>query len=407
MTDANLFHPAAAAAVAVDDDPAVPASSRSGAPGSAPRGSAPCGSMPSDDEARWQAVCRRDPAADGAFFYSVRTTGVFCRPSCPSRRARRENVAFHADAAAAIAAGFRPCRRCRPGEPSLAQRQAALVVDACRRIAQTDPSDAPPGLDALAAAAGLSPFHFQRLFKAVTGLTPKGYAVARREGRLRDALAAGARVTEAIYAAGFGSSGAAYAGSARALGMAPSRYRAGGDGVAIRYALGRSTLGAVLVAATGTGVCAILLGDADAPGRLVADLAARFPKASLQAGDADFDAKVAAAVRLVEVPGSAFALPLDVRGTVFQQRVWTALREIPRGSTASYGEIAARIGSPGAARAVATACAANPVAIAIPCHRVVGRDGALSGYRWGVARKRALLDREADDEASSRRDGEA
>jgi AraC family transcriptional regulator of adaptative response/methylated-DNA-[protein]-cysteine methyltransferase len=340
-------------------------------------------------DARWQAVKRRDRAADGVFYYSVLTTGVYCRPSCASRLPRRENVAFHATCEAAEAAGFRPCKRCRPNEVSLAERQASAVTRACRLIEE---AEEPPSLDALARTAGMSRFYFHRVFKAVTGVTPKAYAQAHRAERVRDELAQRATVTEAIYGAGFNSSGRFYAASPDLLGMTPTEFRSGGNGASIRFAVGDCSLGSILVAATSKGVCAILLGDD--PDTLVRDLQDRFPKAHLIGADAAFEGLVARVVGFVEAPAQGLDLPLDVRGTAFQQRVWQALRRIPSGSTASYAEIAQRIGRPKAVRAVAQACAANGIAVAIPCHRVVRTDGALSGYRWGVERKRALLERE-------------
>jgi AraC family transcriptional regulator of adaptative response/methylated-DNA-[protein]-cysteine methyltransferase len=342
-----------------------------------------------DDEARWQAVVRRDRAADSAFCYSVLTTGVYCRPSCASRLARRENVAFHETCEDAAAAGFRPCQRCRPNEAPLGERHAAEVAHACRLIEE---AEEPPSLDALASAAGMSRFHFHRVFRAIAGVTPKAYAAARRAERVRDELATCATVTEAIYGAGFNSSGRFYAASPDLLGMTPAQFRSGGKGAGIRFAVGECSLGAILVAATGKGVCAILLGDD--PDALVRDLQDRFPKAHLIGADAAFERLVATVVGVVEAPARGLDLPLHVRGTAFQQRVWQALRRIPSGSTASYAEIAQRIGQPKAVRAVAQACASNPIAVAIPCHRVVRTDGALSGYRWGVERKRALLERE-------------
>jgi AraC family transcriptional regulator of adaptative response/methylated-DNA-[protein]-cysteine methyltransferase len=342
------------------------------------------------DDARWAAVLRRDPQADGAFYYSVRTTGVYCRPSCAARLARRDNVRFHSTRADAEAAGFRPCKRCRPDEAPLSERRAAAVAQACRMIQEADEL---PGLDALAADAGMSRYHFHRVFKAITGLTPKAYAAAHRANRMRDELTRSATVTDAIYGAGFGSNGRFYAAAGEILGMTPTDFRAGGSGNAIRFAVGQCSLGAILVAATGRGICAILLGDD--PAVLVRELEDRFPRARLIGGDAQFEQWVAKVVGFVEVPGLGLDLPLDVRGTAFQHRVWQALRDIPAGSTASYSEIARRIGVPKAVRAVAQACASNPVAVAIPCHRVVRNDGGLSGYRWGVERKRALLARES------------
>ena len=342
------------------------------------------------DDARWRAVASRDRAAAGEFFYSVATTGIYCRPGCPSRRPRREHVGFHASREDAERAGFRPCRRCRPDEPSLAERHASAVAAACRLI---ETAEEVPRLDALAEAAGMSRFHFHRVFKAATGCTPRAYAAARRADRTREALRGSGTVTDAIYGGGFGSNGRFYAQSAAILGMSPAAFREGGSNETIRFAVGECTLGAILVAATAKGVCAILLGDE--PEALVHELEDRFPRAGLIGGDSEFETLVARVVAFVEAPGHGQELPLDLRGTTFQQRVWEALRGVPAGSTASYREIAERIGSPGAARAVARACASNPLAVAIPCHRVVRTDGAPGGYRWGVERKRALLEREA------------
>jgi AraC family transcriptional regulator of adaptative response/methylated-DNA-[protein]-cysteine methyltransferase len=343
----------------------------------------------STDDERWDAVVRRDPSADGVFYYSVRTTGVYCRPSCAARLARRENVRFHRACEDAEQAGFRPCKRCRPNAPALAEQRTAAVAKACRLIEASDES---LNLEALADAVGMSRFHFHRVFKSVTGLTPKAYAAADRAQKIRSQLAQRGTVTEAIYGAGFNSNGRFYATSAQVLGMSPTRFRSGGEGEAIRFAVGECSLGSILVAATEKGVCAILLDDD--PEALVCDLQDRFPRAELIGGDERFEELVAKVVGLVDAPALGLDLPLDVRGTAFQQRVWQALREIPAGSTVSYAEIAARIGSPKAVRAVAQACASNAIAVAIPCHRVVRNDGALSGYRWGVERKRILLERE-------------
>ncbi|WP_317205419.1 bifunctional DNA-binding transcriptional regulator/O6-methylguanine-DNA methyltransferase Ada [Janthinobacterium sp.] len=342
------------------------------------------------DEQRWAAVQRRDGAADGLFYYSVRSTGVYCRPSCAARRALRRNVAFHASCAAAELAGFRPCLRCRPDLAPLAQRQGAIVARICALI-EAAPEE--PDLDSLAREAGMSRFHFHRVFKAHTGITPKAYAAARRGARVQAGLARAGSVTDALYAAGYQSSARFYAGAPALLGMTPGAFRAGGSGARIRFAIGACSLGAILVAATEKGICAILMGDD--PDALARDLQDRFPRAELVGADADFEATVARVVGLVEAPEIGLDLPLDVRGTAFQQRVWQALREIPAGRTVSYAELAALVGTPKGARAVAGACAANALAVAIPCHRVVRNDGSISGYRWGVERKQALLEREA------------
>jgi AraC family transcriptional regulator of adaptative response/methylated-DNA-[protein]-cysteine methyltransferase len=341
------------------------------------------------DQDRWEALCRRDPAADGAFYYAVRTTGVYCRPSCAARLPRRENVSFYATCADAERQGWRPCKRCRPGEPSLHERQAAAVREACRRIEQAEEV---PSLAVLAQSAGMSPYHFHRIFKAACGVTPKRYAEACRARRLRGELAKRGTVTEAIYGAGFNSSGRYYAASSDLLGMTASQFRKGGEGTVIRFAVGECWLGAILVAATPKGVCAIEFGDHAE--NLVRAFQDRFPKARLVGGDKEFEAQVAQVVGFVEAPAGGLDLPLDIRGTAFQQRVWEAISTIPPGSTATYSELAKKIGAPNSVRAVARACASNAIGVAIPCHRVVRTDGSLSGYRWGVQRKRALLDRE-------------
>lgn len=342
------------------------------------------------DEDRWEAVMRRDRRADGAFYYSVLTTGVYCRPSCAARLARRENVRFHVSCEAAERAGFRPCKRCRPDQAGLAQERAAAVAKACRLI---EAEEETPSLEALAQAVGMSRFHFHRVFKAITGVTPRAYAAAHRAERLREELPRSPTVTDAIYDTGFGSSGRFYAASSQILGMTPTAFRAGGKGALIRFAVGKCSLGSILVAATEKGICAILFGDD--PDDLVREFQDRFPNARVLGGDKDFEQLVAEVVGFVEAPRLGLNLPLDVRGTAFQQRVWQALRQIPAGGKASYMEIAQRIGAPKAARAVAQACASNKIAVAIPCHRIVRHDGELGGYQWGVDRKRALLEREA------------
>lgn len=342
------------------------------------------------DDPRWASVVARDPSADGKFFYSVKTTGVYCRPSCAARTARPENVQFHLSAADAERAGFRPCKRCKPKQPLLSVQHSALVTELCRYIESAEHS---PGLRDLAQQAGLSTHHLHRIFKTVTGLTPKAYADAHRAARVRSELRRTNTVTDAVYGAGYNSNGRFYEKSNQVLGMTPTEYRAGGKNTEIYFAVAQCSLGAILVAASARGVCAILLGnDPDALARDIQDL---FPQAVLRGGDIEFEQMVARVVGFVEAPHLGLDLPLDVRGTAFQQRVWQALREIPAGKTISYSEIAQRIGAPKSARAVAGACAANTLAVAIPCHRVVRTDGSLSGYRWGVERKRALLEREA------------
>lgn len=342
------------------------------------------------DDPRWPAIVARDANADGTFYYSVATTGVYCRPSCAARLARPENVRFHTTREDAERAGFRPCKRCRPDQPPLAEQHAAKVAAICRMI---ETADTVPNLAELADRAGLSTYHFHRVFKATTGLTPKAYAAAHRAHRVRNALGRGETVTDAIFDAGYNSSGRFYAEADRVLGMKASDFRAGGSETEIRFAIGQCSLGAILVAASVRGVCAILLDDD--PNALLRDLQDRFPNAQLIGGDAGFEKLVAKVVGFVEAPRIGLDLPLDVRGTAFQQRVWQALTEIPAGSTVSYAQVAEHIGAPNAVRAVAQACAANALAVAIPCHRVVRNDGALSGYRWGVDRKRVLLEREA------------
>jgi AraC family transcriptional regulator of adaptative response/methylated-DNA-[protein]-cysteine methyltransferase len=343
-----------------------------------------------ESDPRWAAVVARSAAADGSFFYSVRTTGVYCRPSCGARLPRPENVRFHATRVDAERAGFRPCKRCRPDRPSLTEQHAAMVTEICRAI---EGSSRVPPLEELAARAGMSPFHFHRVFKAATGLTPRAYAAAHRGRRVRHELGKAPSVTAAIYESGYGSNGRFYGESEQVLGMTPTEYRAGGANAEIRFAVGECSLGSILVARSERGVCAIYLGDD--PDALARELQDRFPHATLIGGDPAFEDVVAKVVGLVEAPRLGLDLPLDVRGTAFQQRVWRALREIPAGTTASYREVAERIGAPTSVRAVAHACATNPIAVAIPCHRVVRSDGALAGYRWGVERKRVLLQREA------------
>jgi AraC family transcriptional regulator, regulatory protein of adaptative response / methylated-DNA-[protein]-cysteine methyltransferase len=338
---------------------------------------------------RWHSVVAREGAADGKFFYSVKTTGVYCRPSCGARLARPENVQFYSTPEEAEKAGFRPCKRCKPKQPGSATENAAKIAKACRLIERSEKT---LPLKNMADSVEMSVFHFHRTFKSITGLTPSAYAKAYRNQRMRDSLERSNNVTEAIYDAGFNSSGRFYESSNQVLGMTPSRFREGGSNTDIHFAVGQSSLGSILVAQSEKGVCSILMGDD--PDALVRDLQDQFPKANLIGDEAGYQESIAKVVGLVEKPATGTDLPLDIRGTAFQQRVWKALQQIPPGSTATYTEIAEKIGMPKAVRAVAQACGANWLAVAIPCHRVIRNDGSLSGYRWGVDRKRALLERE-------------
>jgi len=342
------------------------------------------------DDERWHALVKRDPRACDEFVYGVLTTGVFCRPTCASRLPNRENIRFFETSMEAKQAGFRPCKRCNPDARDQEQPHTRAVLEACKRI---DEADAPLSLKELAEDAGLSPFHFQRVFKKIVGVTPKQYAVERRAGRLREHLRKDSTVTGAMYDAGFGSSSRFYEKATPTLGMKPAVYKNGGQDVRIRFAIVPCFLGLVLVAATGQGLCAIDFGDtAEA---LRDNLRRRFPKAVFQDPDPHFTAMIAKVLAFLGNPDRGrLGLPLDVQGTAFQRRVWLALQEIPPGDTVSYTDVASRIGKPKAARAVAGACAANAIAVAIPCHRVVRRNGQLGGYRWGLERKRALLERE-------------
>jgi AraC family transcriptional regulator, regulatory protein of adaptative response / methylated-DNA-[protein]-cysteine methyltransferase len=338
------------------------------------------------DQERWEAVIHRDKTADDTFVYSVKTTGVYCRPSCPARLAHRENVAFHTTPKEAERAGFRACKRCKPNDPSAHCEQAAIVAKACRLIVD---AEEPLSLDTLAKAIGMSPWHFHRVFKAMTGLTPKAYAAAHRATRMHEELSRRGTVTSAIYNSGFNSNGRFYAETNKRLGMKPREFKAGGDGARIRFAAGECSLGSILVAASDVGICSIAMGND--PSSLVKELQDRFPKAELIGGDKRFERMVARVVAFVESPSTGLELPLHVQGTAFQQRVWKALCKIPCGTTCTYSELAQQLGQPSATRAVAGACAANTLAVAIPCHRVVRTNGSLSGYRWGVERKGKLL----------------
>lgn len=342
-------------------------------------------------EVAWEAVCARDGEQDGSFVFAVVTTGVYCRPSCPARRPLRRNVRFFALGREAESAGFRPCKRCRPNEISKAQRDAAAVAEACRAL---EAAETPPALADLAHGAGLSPYHFHRIFKAHTGLTPKAYGEAARARRASALLATEGEVAAAAFGAGFQSLSRFYDAAARRFAIAPSAIAAGGAGEVIVTAQARAPLGVVTAGFSRRGIAALELSADAADG--MATLRQRFPHALLVEGGADFDGLMAGIVAAVAEPAEAAELPLDIRGTAFEERVWAALRRIPVGTTATYGEIAAAIGAPAAHRAVARACAANRIAVAIPCHRVVRADGSLAGYRWGVERKRALIEAEAD-----------
>lgn len=341
--------------------------------------------MTTAEMADWRdlAVEARDRTADGRFLFGVVTTGVYCRPSCPARTALRENRRYFASADEAEAAGFRPCLKCRPrtawDDP---------IARACRFI---ESAESLPPLEEVAAAAGLSPHHFHRRFKAETGVTPRAWAAARRAERLAAALGRGESVTQAIHGAGYESARSAYAESGPRLGMAPRRVAKKGAGTRILAAVAMTSLGALLVAATDVGVVRIAFGQET---ELMNGLKRDFAEAEIVLGDAGFGRTVSIVVAMVEEPGKGQTLPLDIRGTAFQRRVWEALRRIPAGATATYGEIAAAIGKPTAVRAVAGACAANELALAIPCHRVVPAAGGTGGYRWGPERKETLLSRE-------------
>ena len=345
--------------------------------------------LTNEQDARWRAVVERDSDFDDEFVYAVVTTGIYCRPSCAARTAKLQNVRFYDTAEAAKAAGFRPCLRCKPDEPTLRQQHATKIAEICRLI---EASKTMPSLNQLAQRAQLSAHHFHRIFKAVTGVTPRAYALVCRAERMRATVRDCATVTQAIYDCGFNSSSRFYENSHEVLGMTPTNYRAGGANLNIIFALSKCSLGWILVAKSETGICAIALGDE--PETLTRELEARFPHAARIDDDAAFATVIAQIVEFIEAPNREFDLPLDIRGTAFQQRVWQELRAIPCGETATYTQIAQRIDAPKAVRAVAGACAANSLAVVIPCHRVVKSDGALSGYRWGVERKRALLDQE-------------
>jgi AraC family transcriptional regulator of adaptative response/methylated-DNA-[protein]-cysteine methyltransferase len=348
-----------------------------------------------DEVACWQAVLARDSGQDGSFVWAVRSTGIYCKPSCPARRPRRRQVVFYPVPEAAERCGYRPCRRCRPDQADGADPRVALVRRACRLI-ETH-ADGTPTLAALGSQLGLSPGHLQRTFKRIVGITPREYADACRVGRLKIHLKEEGTVTSALYQAGFNASSRLYERSADLLGMTPGTYRNGGKHTHIRYTLADCPLGRLLLAGTAQGVCAVYLGDADGP--LERALAAEFPQARRERDEDGLRAWAGQVVDHLRGQRPHLDLPLDVQATAFQWRVWQELRKIPAGSTRTYKEVAEALGQPSAARAVARACATNPVSVVVPCHRVVRGDGGLGGYRWGLKRKQALLDRE------SRKDG--
>jgi AraC family transcriptional regulator of adaptative response/methylated-DNA-[protein]-cysteine methyltransferase len=342
------------------------------------------------DEHFWQAVIERNARFDGTFVFAVRSTGIYCRPSCPARRPRRENVRFFAQPKAAEQAGFRPCRRCHPQQAIPPEPQAELIARVCRYIEAH--LDEPLTLDALSATFNLSPYHLQRTFKRIVGLTPRQYAEAQRLGQFKTQLKEGDTVTTALYEAGYGSSSRLYEQVPERLGMTPATYRRGGQDAHIRYTIAPCALGLLLVAATERGICAVYLGDSE--DTLAAELAAEYPAAHIERDGAHLNQWVTIIFDHLNGQPSTLDLPLDVQATAFQWRVWEALRAIPSGSTCTYGEIAHALGVPNAARAVGRACATNPVSVVIPCHRAVGSDGRLHGFRWGLERKQWLLEHE-------------
>jgi AraC family transcriptional regulator of adaptative response/methylated-DNA-[protein]-cysteine methyltransferase len=352
--------------------------------------------MPTAEQC-WDAVGRRDTAADGCFVYAVRTTGVYCRPSCPSRLPKRENVTFYPDPGAADAAGYRSCKRCQPTAPSSVTYLTTAIHNACALIHESEQA---PTLAALSVAVGISRFHLHRLFKQVTGTTPRQYARTCRLNRLAWTLDTGITVGDAALSAGYGSNSRAYETVSSGLGMTPAARRSGGAGETIRYATGKTDVGWMLIAATKRGICASELGNQ--PQHLIRRLTARFPAAVIRRDTGSLQRWSAHVARAIAI-GEPLNLPLDIRGTAFQARVWRALQAIPPGKTASYASIAAAIGRPTAVRAVARACASNGLAVLVPCHRVVRSNGTLGGYRWGAMRKRALLAREHGERRGDKR----
>ncbi|WP_079254094.1 bifunctional DNA-binding transcriptional regulator/O6-methylguanine-DNA methyltransferase Ada [Endozoicomonas arenosclerae] len=345
---------------------------------------------PIEKDPRWKAVIERNGDFDDEFVYAVKTTGVYCRPGSPSRLPKPENVVFFDNAPAAEAQGFRPSKRYLQDQAAITRKHTELIARACQQI---EKSETEPALHDLARDAGLSAYHFHRVFKSITGITPKKYAQAHRAQKIRNELKPDTSVTDAIYEAGFSSSSRFYEFSGKMLGMKASEFKKGGADTDIFFAVGECYLGAILVAQSHKGICAISLGDD--PDQLVRELQDQFPRSKLVGNDREYEKLIAHVVGFLENPETDLKMPLDIQGTAFQKRVWSALQTIPVGTTASYADIAEKIGSPKAVRAVARACATNSLAIAIPCHRVVRSDGSLSGYRWGVERKRELLANES------------
>ena len=343
-------------------------------------------------EEMWAGVVTRDKAHDGLYWIGVLTTGIYCRPGCPARTPKRENVRFFEKIVTARAAGLRACKRCKPDEASLVDQQGAVIERAIRQIQHSvEQGEEPPQLNDLAARADLSPWHFHRVFKAHTGLTPKKYISAVRSGKLQAVLEAGMPVTQAVYEAGYSAPSRMYEEAGNRLGMKPSQRRKKGEGMILRYDIADCWLGRVLVAATDQGICCIQLGLDDAA--MTKELQNRFPKAALEKAQAGsgYAGWISQTVAAIEKPEIVSSLPLDIRGTAFQEQVWQALQTIPAGQTMTYSDLANQIGKPNAVRAVGTACGANKLAVIIPCHRVIGKDGKLTGYRWGTDIKAKLL----------------
>jgi AraC family transcriptional regulator, regulatory protein of adaptative response / methylated-DNA-[protein]-cysteine methyltransferase len=343
--------------------------------------------MTSNANQRWSLVLERDTRADGRFVYAVKSTGVFCRPSCPSRRPRRENVEFFDSPAQAQQAGYRACRRCEPLERN---PQARKIEAACRYMDEN--LDVTLSLSAVSRHVEVSPFHFQRLFKRMLGISPRQYQQARRAGKFRQALLSQERVTDAIYEAGYSSSSRAYESIPAQLGMTPSAFRRKGQGEEIRYTVLATELGRLLIATTARGICSVRFGEGEAA--LLRELKHDFAAAEIRRDDHGLEPVAAQVRQWLQGPTAPLGVPLDIQGTAFQQMVWEALRRIPSGQTRSYAEVAQSIGRPRAVRAVANACASNPVALLVPCHRVVQKNGSMAGYRWGVKRKEELLRKE-------------